>query len=183
MHAYETERLLLRPWTAEDREPFAAMSADPQVMEFFPSVLDRAASDALVDRVEAHFAEHGFGVWAVEEKDGAKFLGFVGIVHTRFTAPFTPAVELAWRLARPAWGHGYATEAAREACRVGFEELRLDRLVAFTVPTNLRSRRVMERLGMSHDPAADFDHPHVPAGHPFARHLLYRLAAEAWAAR
>jgi RimJ/RimL family protein N-acetyltransferase len=170
-----TSRLLLRRWRASDREPFAQMSADPEVMAHFPATLDRAASDALVDRVEAHFVARGYGLWAIEVQGGESFIGFAGLMVPRFDAHFTPAVEIGWRFARSAWGHGYATEAAREACRLGFVELRLPEIVSFTVPANLRSRRVMERLGMTHDPADDFDHPALPETSPLRRHVLYRL--------
>jgi RimJ/RimL family protein N-acetyltransferase len=180
---YRTKRLLLRRWLDSDRAAFARLNADPEVMEFFPGVLDRLASDALVDRIEAHFARHGFGLWAVEVLGGEPFVGFVGLLHVGFEAPFTPAVEIGWRLARSAWGNGYATEAAREACRIAFTELRLPALVSFTVPANVRSRRVMERLGMTHASADDFDHPKLPEGHALRRHVLYRLSAEEWAAQ
>ena len=138
MDAYRTTRLLLRRWRDSDREPFARMNADPEVMEHFSGVLERSASDALVDRIEAHFVEHGFGVWAVEVQGGEPFLGFVGLFHVGFDSHFTPAVEIAWRLARSAWGRGYATEAAGEACRIAFKELRLPEIVSFTVPANVR---------------------------------------------
>ncbi len=151
-------------------------------MQHFPGVLDRDASDDLAARVEAHFAEHGFGPWAVEVWGGAPFIGFVGLAHVGFDAHFTPAVEILWRLARSSWGHGYATEAAREACRIAFAELRTPSIVSFTVPANTRSRAVMERLGMTHDPLDDFDHPKVADGHPLRRHVLYRLRQEGWAA-
>ena len=177
MESYRTTRLLLRRWVDSDREPFARLNADPQVMEYMPSVLDRAASDAFADRIDAHFRAHGYGSWAIEVVGGEPFVGFVGLASVGFAAPFTPAVEIGWRLATPAWGHGYATEAAREACRIAFEDLRLPGLVSFTVPANTRSRRVMERLGMTHDPADDFDHPKLPPGHPLRRHVLYRLRA------
>lgn len=147
-------------------------------MAYFPGVLDRAESDALADRIEAHFAEHGFGVWALEVQGGEPFVGFVGLAHVGFDAHFTPCVEIAWRLARSSWGHGYATEAAREACRVAFEVLQLPEVVSFTVPENRRSRAVMERLGMTHDPREDFDHPRLDVDHPLRRHVLYRLAAQ-----
>jgi RimJ/RimL family protein N-acetyltransferase len=178
---YPTQRLLLRPWRAQDREPFAQLNADPEVMEHFPRVLSCRESDATADRVDRHFREHGFGPWAVEVQGGAPFIGFVGLLQVGFDAPFTPAVEMLWRLARSSWGHGYATEAAREACRIAFVELRLPALVAFTVPGNTRSRAVMERLGMTHDPRDDFDHPELSEGDRLRRHVLYRLSAEAWA--
>jgi RimJ/RimL family protein N-acetyltransferase len=178
---YRTTRLVLRPWREGDREPFAQLNADPEVMRHFPRVLDRRESDTTAERVEAHFREHGFGPWAVEVQDGAPFIGFVGLLRVGFAAHFTPAVEILWRLARSSWGHGYATEAAREACRIGFAELRLPSIVAFTVPGNVRSRAVMERLGMTHDARDDFDHPELEEGDPLRRHVLYRLTAEGWA--
>lgn len=171
-----TERLLLRRWLASDRGPFAAMNADAQVRKYFPAVLSRAESDASVARIAAHFEEHGYGFWAVEIPGIAPFAGMVGLAFVSFTAPFAPCVEIGWRLAVPYWGHGYATEAARAALAFGFDELQLDEIVSFTVPTNLPSRRVMERIGMTHNPADDFDHPSVSEGHPLRRHVLYRIA-------
>lgn len=173
---HPTSRLLLRPWRPSDRDAFARMNADPEVMAYFPSVLNRAQSNALADRIEAHFEAHGFGPWAIEISGGEPFIGFVGLAHVGFDAHFTPAVELLWRLARPTWGFGYATEAAGEACRVAFEELCLDALVAFTVPQNQRSRAVMERIGMRYDECDDFQHPGLEAGHPLRKHVLYRLS-------
>ena len=170
-----TERLILRGWRPADREPFAALNADPAVMEHFPSPLGRQESDAFADRIDAQLNERGWGLWAVQADGGADFIGFVGLHEARFDAPFTPAVEVAWRLDRAHWGRGYATEAARAAVAFGFGELGLDEIVSFTVPANRRSRAVMERLGMRRDPADDFDHPGVPAGHPLRRHVLYRL--------
>jgi len=177
-----TDRLLLRPWRPEDRQPFAELNADPEVMEFFVSPMTREASDAFVDRIEAGFTEHGFGVWAVELLDRGAFIGFAGLLHQTFEAPFTPAFEIGYRLARPAWGQGYATEAAREAVRHGFERVGLDEIVSMTATGNVRSQAVMKKLGMTHDPADDFDHPRVPDGHPLKRHVLYRLRAEEWRA-
>ncbi len=183
MEDYRTPRLLLRRWRNSDREPFARLNADPEVMEHFPGVLDRAASDTLVDRIETHFAEHGFGPWAVEVQGGEPFIGFVGLAHVGFDAHFTPAVEILWRLSRSSWRHGYATEAAREVCRIAFEELRLPEIVSFTVPTNQRSRAVMKRIGLTHDVSDDFDHPKLAEVHPLRRHVLYRLSAGDWAAK
>jgi RimJ/RimL family protein N-acetyltransferase len=171
-----TSRLLLRRWVAADREPFASLNADPRVMEHFPSALSRDESDARADRIEAHFAEHGFGLWAVEIPGITSYAGFVGLNIPRFDAHFTPCVEIGWRLAVPYWGRGYAIEAARAALAFGFETLKLDEIVSFTVPQNVRSRRVMERIGMTHDPAGDFDHPVLPEGHRLRRHVLYRIA-------
>jgi RimJ/RimL family protein N-acetyltransferase len=177
-----TERLLLRPWRASDREAFARMNADPAVMEHFPGVLSREESDALVERIEAHFREHGFGWWAVEVTGEADFIGFVGLSVPNFTAHFMPAVEVGWRLGRDYWGRGFATEAARAAVAFGFERLGLTGIVSFTAPANVRSTRVMERLGMTHDPADDFEHPRLPEGHRLRRHVLYRLSRARWEA-
>lgn len=173
-----TERLLLRRWTDADRAPFAALNGDPRVMAHFPAVLDAAASDALVERIEQGFERNGFGLWAVERCDNGEFIGFVGLSRPSFTAHFTspedPAVEVGWRLAADAWGHGYASEAAAAALAFGFEHLALDEIVSFTAEGNLASRRVMERIGMTHAPADDFDHPALPAGDRLSRHVLYR---------
>ena len=170
-----TERLCLRRWRPADCAPFAAMNADPRVMEYFPALLSREASDERVDRIEAHFEEHGFGLWAVEIAGVTPFAGFIGLSVPRFEAPFTPCVEVGWRLAADCWGQGYATEGAKAALAFGFENLRLAEIVSFTVPANLRSRRVMEKLGMSHHPSEDFDHPVLLDGHPLRRHVLYRI--------
>jgi ribosomal-protein-alanine N-acetyltransferase len=174
-----TGRLLLRRWRAADREPFAAMNADPVVMEHFPALLTRAESDAFIDRIEAGFAEHGFGLWALEVAEPGplegRFVGFTGLSVPRLAAHFTPAVEAGWGLARPAWGHGYASEAARRALAAGFGEHRLPEVVAFTAAANARSRAVMRRIGMTRDPADDFSHPALPPGHRLSRHVLYRI--------
>lgn len=172
--AIRTPRLALRPWRDEDLAPFAAMNADPRVMEFFPRPLDRAESDAAVARIRDHFARHGFGLWAVEVPGVANFIGFVGLAIPRFEAPFTPCVEIGWRLAREHWGRGYATEAARTVLEYGFRDLALQEIVSFTATANLRSRAVMERIGMTRSSEDDFDHPALPEGHPLRRHVLYR---------
>jgi RimJ/RimL family protein N-acetyltransferase len=171
----ETERLVLREWRDTDREPFAALNADPEVMAHFPSVLTRTQSEALVERVVSSFAEQGWGLWATEVKATGEFIGFVGLAIPTFRAPFMPCVEIGWRLARDAWGHGYAPEGARASARFGFDELGLDEIVSFTSVTNTNSQRVMQKIGMTHDPADDFDHPNVPPGNPLRRHVLYRL--------
>jgi ribosomal-protein-alanine N-acetyltransferase len=144
-------------------------------MEHFPARLSRAQSDDLIEAIEAGFEAHGFGLWALETREGGEFIGFTGLAVPTFEAHFMPAVEVGWRLARSAWGCSYATEAARAALDFGFGEAGLDEVVSFTTPANQRSRAVMERLGMSHDPADDFDHPSLPAGHALRRHVLYRL--------
>lgn len=179
---HPTERLILREWREEDRAPFAALNADLQVMLYLNGPLTRRQSDLVADRIKAHFAEHDFGVWAIELPGIAEFIGFCGLARPRFSAHFTPCVEIGWRLAKNFWGHGYATEAARHALKIGFSELQLAEIVSFTVPANTRSRAVMERLGMRHDPTEDFDHPFMPAGDPMRRHVLYRLSAESYSA-
>jgi RimJ/RimL family protein N-acetyltransferase len=170
-----TERLILRRWRPADWQPFAALNADVRVMEYFPGVLSRAESDALAGRIDEHFDRHGFGLWAVEVPGVTAFAGFVGLSIPRFVAHFTPCVEVGWRLGEEYWGRGYATEGARAALAFGFGELGLREIVSFTVPENFRSRRVMDKIGMTRDPADDFDHPGV-ASRP--RHVLYRLARE-----
>lgn len=170
-----TERLQLRRWRESDREPFARLNADPRVMEFLPRALSRDESNGLVDRIETHFEEHGFGLYAAELVEDRSFIGYIGLAVPRFTAHFTPCVEIGWRLALEHWGRGLATEGAREIVRYAFGELGLRELVSFTVPGNLRSRRVMEKLAMTHSPADDFDHPGLPEGDPLRRHVLYRL--------
>ena len=170
-----TDRLLLRRWRNADCEPWAAMNADPRGMEFFPALLTREESDRRADRIEAHFEKHGFGLWAVEIPGVVPFAGFIGLCHPHFEAHFTPCVEIGWRLAAEQWDQGYATEGARAALAFGFEDLQLVEIVSFTVPQNVRSRRVMEKLGMSHDPRDDYDHPILPKEHPLCRHVLYRM--------
>lgn len=177
-----TERLILREWRESDCEPFARMNCDPAVMEHFPALLSREESDALVDRAEAHLQQHGFGPWAAELRETQEFIGYVSLFIPQFEAAFTPCVEIGWRLARKHWGEGLATEGARALVRHGFEILKLPEVVSFTVPGNLRSVRVMEKLGMSRNPTEDFDHPSLPEGHPLQRHVLYRLTREDWKA-
>ena len=204
-----TPRLRLRRWLPGDRAPFAAMNADPRVMEYFPKALTREESDALIERIEAHFEQRGFGLWAVEIRGGARFAGsagaaatekfaraagfagatgttgfapfagFIGLSVPRFQAHFTPCVEIGWRLAAEHWGHGYATEGARAVLDFGFEALGLEEIVSFTAEGNARSRRVMEKIGMTRNPADDFDHPSLPEGHPLRRHVLYRIVRPA----
>ena len=175
MSELTTERLLLRRWRPADLEPFARMNADPVVMEHFPGLMTREQSDEFAERIEQGFERHGFGLWAVELPGEAPFVGFVGLSVPGFEAPFMPAVEIGWRLDAAWWGRGIATEAARAAAAYGFGPAGLDELVSFTAPANLRSRAVMERIGMSHDAAGDFDHPRLPPGHHLRRHVLYRL--------
>lgn len=170
-----TERLRLRRWRADDRAPFARMNGDPRVTEFLAKSLTSAESDSLVDRIEVHFETHGYGLWAVEVPGVTPFAGFIGLSNPAYETPFTPCVEVGWRLDPAHWGHGYATEGAREAVRFGFEQIGLREIVSFTTGSNHRSRRVMDRIGMSRDPDGDFDHPLLSADHPLLPHVLYRL--------
>jgi RimJ/RimL family protein N-acetyltransferase len=173
-----TERVVLRPWQQSDRAPFAELNADPEVMQYFRATLTNEQSDALVDRITAAFdRQRGWGLWALEERSTGRFLGFTGLAAVAFTAPFTPATEIGWRLRRDAWGHGYATEAAGAALAFAFaaDGLELRELVSFTAEINVRSRAVMQRVGMRYDPTDDFDHPALPGGHPLRRHVLYRV--------
>lgn len=171
----ETDRLLLRRWAEEDREPFFRLNSDARVMEFMPHCLSRWESDVLVDHIEDHFRKHSFGLYALELREDHSFIGFLGLAIPAFTAHFTPCVEIGWRLSANHWERGLATEGARAVVRHAFEVVRLDALVSFTVPANIRSRRVMEKIGMIHNPGDDFDHPNLPDGHPLRRHVLYRL--------
>lgn len=170
-----TPRLRLRRWQPSDLDPFAAMNADPRVMEFLPTRLDRAATEAMMARVDASFETNGFGLWAVELREDRSFAGYVGLLRPSFHTRFTPCVEIGWRLAHELWGRGYATEGAEAALRFGFETVGLDEILSWTVPANVRSRRIMTKLGMTHDPRDDFDHPLLPEGHPLRRHVLYRM--------
>jgi RimJ/RimL family protein N-acetyltransferase len=174
MTELRTPRLVLRQWTESDDEPFAALNANPEVMRYFPAVLTREQSDVLAERARSGIEENGWGLWAVELLEEARFIGFVGLAVPEFEAHFTPAVEVGWRLARDQWGNGYATEGAQAAVAFGFDQLTLDEIVSMTAAVNERSRRVMERLGMTHEEADDFDHPSVSTG-PLRRHVLYRL--------
>jgi RimJ/RimL family protein N-acetyltransferase len=176
---FETERLRLRQWRDSDREPFAALNADARVMEFFPALLSRAESDAMADRCASLIAERGWGVWAVETKAAAQFIGMVGLHIPTAALPFSPCVEILWRLAAQHWGKGYATEAARGALLAGFDQIGLAEIVSFTTLTNLKSQAVMERLGMKREAAA-FEHPSVAAGSPLRAHCLYRLSRNQW---
>ena len=178
-----TERVQMRQWRATDREPFAQLNADPRVMEFFPSTIDRQASDAAIDRWQQQIDERGWGLWAAELASN-EFIGFVGLQVPTAPLPFAPCVEVGWRLAHAHWGKGYATEAARGALRVGFDRLGLREIVSFTAVGNMRSRAVMERLGMREDEAT-FEHPNIAEGSPLREHCLYRITrdAAAFAAR
>jgi 3-dehydroquinate dehydratase / shikimate dehydrogenase len=179
----QTKRLILRKWRAEDLEPFAAMNADPRVMEYFPARLSHEESAQMMKRMQSNMAKNGFGWWAVCAPGVADFIGFIGLSpvdHITMPVHFTPTVEVGWRLAFDYWGKGYAPEGALACLKHGFEELKLNEIVSFTAVQNERSRKVMEKIGMHRDPADDFDHPKVPEGHPLRRHVLYRLKASEW---
>jgi RimJ/RimL family protein N-acetyltransferase len=182
MTELKTDRLLLRQWTDADREPYAALNADPVVMEHFPAPMTREMSDAMVDKLAADLEERGFGLWALEVVETGQFIGFTGLSVPSFEAHFTPAVEIGWRLSKDAWGNGYASEAARASLAHAFGPVGLDEVVSFTATTNKPSQRVMQRIGMSHDEADDFDHPRVEPGHRLERHVLYRITRSQWAA-
>ncbi|QKZ06890.1 GNAT family N-acetyltransferase [Pseudomonas eucalypticola] len=176
----ESARLILRQWRDDDLAAFAALCADPQVMRYFPALLSRLESAALIGRIRGHFNEYGFGLWALERKDTGDFIGFTGLLNVDFDAPFTPAVEIGWRLARDHWGLGFASEAAWTSLGAAFERLGLDEVVSFTAQVNLPSQKMMQAIGMQRDPFGDFDHPGLPAGHELERHVLYRIDRDQW---
>ncbi len=174
MSVLQTERLILRQWRESDLEPFAALNKDPKVMEFFPSLKTYEESEAHMRQMAELIEKNGWGLWAVSLIENGEFIGFTGLHKVTFEAHFTPAVEIGWRLAANHWGKGYATEGAKAALTFGFEILKLDEIVSFTTVNNVRSRHVMEKIGMHHNPKDDFDHPKIPVGHPLSRHVLYR---------
>jgi 3-dehydroquinate dehydratase/shikimate dehydrogenase len=174
-----TERLLLRPWRLGDRDTFAALNADARVMEWFPATLIRDESDALADRIEQRMDKQGRGLWAVEVPAVADFIGFIGLSPADDTLGY-PSVEVGWRLAASFWGRGYASEGALAAVGFGFQQLALDEIVSFTSVGNTRSRRVMEKLGMTYRSEDDFDHPRIPQTSPLCRHVLCRLTKSAF---
>lgn len=171
-YIFESERLGFRKWLPSDAEPFASMNGDPVVMEFFPKMLTREESDAFIARIEASFAQYGYEFWAVEEKTSRNFIGFIGFAHPRFEAPFTPCIEIGWRLAKEFWNKGYATEGARACLEYGFNELGFTEVLSFTAVTNVRSERVMQKIGM--EKIGEFDHPSVDPASSLYRHVLYR---------
>ena len=175
----DTPRLRLRAWRPADAEPFAALNADPRVMAHFPAVLSREASDALLDRLQSRIATQGWGFWAVERRDTRQFIGFTGLQTPALPLPFSPCVEIGWRLAFEHWGRGLATEAAQAALWAGFERLQLQEIVSFTAVANRRSQAVMQRLGMQ-PAAATFMHPALAPSSPLREHCLYRLDRLRW---
>jgi len=176
----ETARLRLRQWQPADYPLFAAVNADPEVMAYYPALLSEAESNVLADKIRGLIAQRGWGLWAVEEKQDSEFIGFTGLHQPGYELPFTPCVEVGWRLARHYWGRGYATEAARAALAVAFERLRLAEVYSFAALGNHRSVAVMQRIGMV-DTGRNFAHPALPMGHPLQEHLLYRISASEWA--
>jgi ribosomal-protein-alanine N-acetyltransferase len=170
----DTERLRIRPWREADVEPWIALCADARVMEFFPAVHEREQAIATATWMRDRLERDGFGWWIIDVKAGPAFAGVVALQMVPFEAHFTPALEVGWRLACDHWGRGYATEAARAAIAHAFDELAQTEVVAMTATINIRSQRVMQRLGMTHDPLDDFDHPRIASGHRLERHVLYR---------
>lgn len=175
-----TNRLIMRRWKEADRAPFAALNADPIVMEHFPALLSEIESNIMIDRIEQGFDNHRYGLWALEHRENGTFLGFTGLMYADFDVDFLPGVEIGWRLAQSAWGQGFATEAAAAALWFGFEQCDLDEILSFTTVANRPSQRVMQRIGMSRDRGNDFEHPAVPEGSPIRPHVLYRLARADW---
>ena len=175
-----TSRCILRPWREEDLEPYVLMNADPRVMEYFPSTLSREESNRQAHLMMKEIRENGYGFWAVEVPDVAPFIGWIGLRKVDFSAHFTPAVEIGWRIAFDYWGHGYATEGARACLQYGFETLKLNEIVSFTALANKRSQRVMQQIGMHYSPADDFDHPKLTADCKIRRHVLYRIKKDEW---
>lgn len=175
MKIIETDRLILRTWEANDIDAMAAIDQDPKVCEFLPGTGNREATKAGIKRIKEHFHKHGFCLYAVELKSNNELIGFLGLNIPSFEAHFTPCVEIGWRLGSQFWDKGYATEGAKAVLDYGFKKLGLKEIVAFTVPANLRSRRVMEKIGMKRDPDGDFAHPKLPKEHPLSLHVLYRI--------
>ncbi|WP_034490935.1 GNAT family N-acetyltransferase [Afifella pfennigii] len=180
MTRLRSERLILRPWEERDRDFWAALNADPEVMRFFEKVRNRAESDRVFARLEAHFVRHGFGFWVLERRLDGEAVGFTGLQHVDRALPFAPAVEIGWRLKRSAWGEGYASEAARACLAYAFDVLRLEKVVSFAVPANEASLAVMRRIGMQRAPELDFDHPFLPRNSPLRRHITWLISAEEW---
>jgi ribosomal-protein-alanine N-acetyltransferase len=178
-----TPRLILREWRDEDLEPFVTLSMDPEVMQYLTRPRERAEVERWVEGVRTHFRHHGFGLWALEVPGITPIAGFTGLTIVPYEAHFTPAVEIAWRLARECWGNGYVTEAAAATLDFAFSDLHLEEIVANAAVANRASIRVMERMGMMRNPHDDFDHPLMPPGDPLRRQVLYRLTRNMWQSR
>jgi RimJ/RimL family protein N-acetyltransferase len=175
----QTERLKLRRWRAADVEPMIAINSDPKVFEFYPHVPKREESVRMMEKIPLHFERHNLGLWCAENLSG-EVMGFIGLNVPDYEAPFTPCVEIGWRLGSQFWGKGYATEGAKECLRDGFERVGLKEIVAMTTPRNIRSQRVMIKLGMTRDFDSDFEHPKVQVGNPHRPHILFRISRNAW---
>lgn len=175
MNLIETDRLILRPWTPQDLEPFAKINADPRVMEHMLKTLTIEQTRAFIDRINDQIANHGYGLFATALKTSNEFIGYVGLSIPSFETDFTPCTEIGWRLAFHHWGKGYATEAAKEVLKLGFTQYALPEILSWTTPNNFRSRRVMEKLHMTHNPADNFLHPNISLNHPSSLHVLYRI--------
>ncbi|WED43924.1 GNAT family N-acetyltransferase [Legionella cardiaca] len=175
-----SERLIIREWQERDTDAFIAMNADKRVMEHFPAILTAEETIAMIERINTHIRQHGFGLWAAQLKESKEFIGFIGLNIPSFSAHFTPCVEIGWRLAWPFWGRGLATEGAKAVLEYGFKKLQLNEIVSFTALSNLRSQRVMEKIGMTHNENDDFDHPNLSLEHHLSRHVLYRMLRELW---
>ena len=176
MKILETDRLILRLWQSSDVDGMAAIDQDPKVCQYLPAIGTRATTEAGVQRILNHYQEHGFCLYAVELKENNEFIGFLGLSIPSFESHFTPAVEIGWRLASRHWNKGYATEGAKAVLKYGFLTLNLDEIVSFTVVNNRASRRIMEKIGLHHNPDDDFNHPRLAADSPLRRHVLYRLS-------
>jgi RimJ/RimL family protein N-acetyltransferase len=179
----DSKRLILRTWEEGDREPYFRLASDPVVMQYLGSPATREEADAWINRHRAQLTELGFAYWAVELRETRQLIGAVGLSRVRYEAHFTPAVGVGWRLAQEFWGHGYASEAAEAVLRYGFEKLQLEHIVAVTVPANIRSQQVMQRLGMNRSIEDEFDHPRLPEGHPLRRCVLCRMSRQDWLAQ
>lgn len=175
-----TDRLILRPWCESDFKVYAKINADPRVREYFSTLLTEEESNQQIRHFMVRIEESGWGIWAVSVPGVSEFIGFIGLEQIDFTAHFTPAIEIGWRLAYEFWGQGYATEGAIAALKYGFETLKLDEIVAIATKENYRSRHVMEKIKMHHDPKEDFDHPKISEGNKLRRHVLYRLKHQEW---
>ncbi|CEG60563.1 GNAT family N-acetyltransferase [Legionella micdadei] len=180
MEIISSHRIRLRTWQPGDKSAFVLMNADKRVMEYFANTLTESETEALIARITSHFERHQFGLWAAELKETGDFIGFIGLSIPTFSSHFTPCVEIGWRLAHAYWGKGLATEGARAVLEYGFNQLNLDEIVSFTTASNQRSRRVMEKIGLTHREEDDFNHPNLPLTHPLSRHVLYRLSKSQW---
>ena len=175
----KTERLLLREWSDRDLSGFAELNSDPETMAFFPGQLSREESDAVAEKCQSLISKRGWGFWAVELKSSGEFMGFVGLHTPKPNLPFSPCVEIGWRLLKKYWGKGYATEAAQASLGYAFNTLNLNEVVSFTTVSNVRSRSVMQRLGFSNT-HQNFEHPDIDKGHLLSEHVLYKITKQEW---